>query len=106
MRTKRAQHRNVGGITSDSDWNASDPPAIMARIERIPAAIEVDIEPSVEIHWCRIGRHTDVTHVSVDVPCGNVERAAQRDPKMCKVPANTDLLRSASEAVRVARACA
>ena len=65
MRPERVDQRNVGGVASARDQDTADARHVMARIERVPFAAEIRLEPGVEIHRGRIGRHADVAEISV-----------------------------------------
>ena len=68
------------------------PPArawpVVARIERVPAPFEVDLEPGSEVHRFRGRGDGDVGDVAEDVAGGNVQRPAEGDREMGEVPAH------------------
>ena len=61
-------------------------------VERVPFAVEEDLEPGGEIHRRRIGRHADVAEIAVHVARRNVHAAAERDGQMREVAADADPL--------------
>src|SRR6266540_3260541 len=63
-RTKRGQDRSVGGITPACHQDTTDARVIMAGIEGVPAAAEIDFEPRAEIHRRRVRWHADVAEIA------------------------------------------
>ena len=88
MRSKRLDHRHVAGIASPRDDDATDARLIVARIERKPPSPEINLEPGVEVHGRRIGRHPDVAEITVHVARRNVHAAAERHGEMGEVTAH------------------
>src|SRR5258706_16115204 len=58
VRTEGARQCNVAGIPAPRDQNAPDARGVVARIEGVPAAAEVRLEPAGEVHRSvrRLGR--------------------------------------------------
>src|SRR5450755_4658714 len=75
---ERGHDRDVGGIATACHQDAADPRLVVAGIERVPAAAEVDFEPGAEIHRRIVWRHADVAEISGAVARRNVHAAAQR----------------------------
>jgi hypothetical protein len=62
---ERGHDRDVGGIAPACHQDAADARLIVAGIERVPAAAEIDFEPGAEIHRRIVGRHADVARYPV-----------------------------------------
>src|ERR1700694_1740044 len=65
----------------------------MARVERPPSVLQVDLEPGAEIHGRGLRWHTYVSQVSGCVACRYVERAAEPDRQMLEITADSGPLR-------------
>ena len=91
-RAERGHDRDVGGVASACHQDAADARLVVAGIERVPAAAEIDFEPSAEIHRRRVERHADVAEIAGAVARRNVHAAAQRDREVGEVPAHAALL--------------
>jgi hypothetical protein len=52
-----ATDRDVGGIAPAGHQDATDARLVVAGIERVPAAAEIDFEPGAEVHRRIVGRH-------------------------------------------------
>src|SRR3954451_1925229 len=52
---------------------------VVAGIERIPAAAEIDLEPGAEIHRIRLRRNADVAQITGAIARRDVHAATQRD---------------------------
>ena len=76
----------------------------MARIKRVPTAVQKCLKPCTEIHWCWIAWYTDITKISGAVSRGNVHATAKRYREMGEVSANAYLFAMAFGAVRSQRA--
>ena len=86
--TEGMGQRHVGGIAAARDEDTPDPRGVVARIERVPPALEIGLEPAREIHG-RIGRRqADVGDVAGAVARRDVQAAAERDRQMRVVAAN------------------
>jgi hypothetical protein len=46
-------------------------------VKGVPPLAKERLEPSVEVHWCRVRWHSDVSKVASTIPGGNVHAAAQ-----------------------------
>src|SRR5262245_57414953 len=88
VRAETVQERYVRRISPARQANAPDTRNIVARVERIPFAAEIGLEPGVEVHWRRIGRDADIAQIPVHIASWNVHAATKRDCKMRKVAAN------------------
>src|ERR1700691_5357839 len=84
--------RYVGGVAALRDKDAPDPGGIVARVEHVPTAAEIDFDPRRKIVG-RIGRRqADVGDVTGTIACRDVQAAAKRDRKMSEVAAHPDAL--------------
>ena len=61
---------------------------LWARVEGIPAAVEVGLEPGGEIHRARIHRHADVAQVTGAVPRGDIHAATEGDGEVRVIAAD------------------
>src|SRR4051794_8935889 len=61
----------------------------MARVERVPAIAEIDLEPCAEIHRIGHRRHSDIAQITSAVPSRDVHAAAEGNCEMCVVAAHT-----------------
>jgi hypothetical protein len=84
VRTEGIDERNVSRIPAACDYYPADPRRVVARIECMPCTVQEDLDPGAEIHWID-DRNADVAEVAIDVACGNVEAAAERDCEMREV---------------------
>ena len=64
----------------------------MARVERVPTAVEQDFKPSAKIHRSRVARNADVSKISCAVARGNVHAPAESYGKMREVSADPNAL--------------
>ena len=78
----------VGGVASARHHNSANAWPVVARIHRMPVAIEKDVKPGAEIHGCRIGGDSDVSKIAGAIARRNVEATAQRDGQVRKVAAD------------------
>src|ERR1700726_1122144 len=46
--------RDIGGVAAGAHQDAADPRMIVARVERVPLAGQIDLEPAREIHRRRV----------------------------------------------------
>src|SRR5580692_2465756 len=69
MRAERMQHWNVHGVASARHGDAADTGHVVARVEDIPAAAEIGLEPGIEVHRRRIGRDADIAEITVAIAC-------------------------------------
>src|ERR1700741_5431748 len=79
---------NVGGIAALRDQHATDSRNVVARIESVPAAADIGLEPASKISGGIRRRHADIPEVAGAIARGNVHAAAERDGKMRVVAAN------------------
>src|SRR5450432_230212 len=80
--------RNVGGVATARDEDASDARGVVARIERVPGRPEVSLEPSREVHRRRVLRNADVAQVAGAIARRNVQAAAQGDRQVGEIAAD------------------
>src|ERR1700683_459652 len=64
----------------------------MARIERVPAIAEINLEPGGEIHRRLVRRHADVAEIAGAIARRDVHAAAERNGEMGKVAADAAAL--------------
>ena len=84
--------RYVCGIATVGDKDPTDPQAVVAGVEGVPAVAEIHFHPGREITGCVRQRQTDVAHIAVAVARWNVQAAAERDRQMRVVATDTPLL--------------
>ena len=84
------RHGDVGGVAAASHDNAADAGMVVARVYRVPAPSEKDLEPGAEIHWINIDWNADVAEIAGAVAGRDVHAAAERDGEMGEVPADAD----------------
>lgn len=81
--------RDVRGIPTASDEHAANSGRVVARVEGVPAAAEVDFKPGGEVHRRIRWWHTDVSEVARAIAGGNVHAATERHCQMREIPADT-----------------
>jgi len=59
-------------------------------VKNVPPLAKERLEPSVEVHWRRVRRHSDVSKVARSIPGGNVHAAAQGNSQVGKIATYTD----------------
>ena len=85
--------RHVGGVAALADQDAADARHVVARVEGVPAAAEIGLEPAGEIHR-RVGRrHADVAEIAGAIARRDVHAAAEGDGEMGEVAAHARCLR-------------
>src|SRR3984957_1074211 len=89
VRSKSLGNRNVRGITALGDQDAADPRNVVARIERVPAAAEIGLEPAGKTPRGPRQRHADLAEIAGAISRWNVHAAAERDGKVRIVAADT-----------------
>src|SRR6202034_895164 len=85
---ERGRDRDVGRVAAARHQNAADARNVMARIERVPAIAEINLEPGGEIHRRLVRRDADVGEISGAIARRTVHAAAERDGEMGKVAAD------------------
>ena len=88
VRTEGGAERHVGGVPAARHHDPADARRVVACIEGVPAAAEIDLEPGAEIHRLGFGRNADVAEISGAIARRDVHAAAQRDRQMGKVAAH------------------
>src|ERR1700678_1398975 len=84
--------RYVGGVAALRDEDTPDPRGIVARVERVPTAAEIDLDPRRKIIR-RVGRwKADIGKITGAIACRNVQAAAKSDGKMSVVAAHASAL--------------
>jgi hypothetical protein len=74
------------------DEDTADPRGVVARVERVPAAAEIDFDPRRKIHW-RVGRGKGhIGNVTGAIARRDVEATAKSDGEVCVVAANPTAL--------------
>src|ERR1700688_775106 len=79
---------NVRGIAALSDQDAADPWDVVARIERIPVAAEIGLEPAGKISRGPRQWHANLAEIAGAISRRNVHAAAERDGKVRIVAAD------------------
>jgi hypothetical protein len=80
--SKRLGDGNIGSIGSLGDQDAANPRHVVARIECVPAATEISLEPAGEIADRPRRRCADIAEVAGAVTRRNVHAAAECDGQM------------------------
>src|SRR2546421_6935375 len=75
-RTERGRDRDIGRIAPTCHEDAADAGLVIARIERIPLAAEIDFEPCAEVHRLDNG-NADIAHIAGAVTRRNVHAPAE-----------------------------
>jgi MFS family permease len=88
VRAESGAERHVGGVAPARHHDAADAGNVVAGIERVPAAAEIDLEPGAEIHRLGLGRNADVAEIAGAIARRDVHAAAQRDRQVGKVAAH------------------
>lgn len=101
--TKGRDHRHVGSIATSRNQHSANTWRVVAGVKRMPATVEIGLEPSGEITRRKWRLSTNVTKVAGAVARGNVERTTQRDGEVGVVATNANafLMRSAGGTGRV-----
>jgi hypothetical protein len=84
------RHGDVCGVTAASHDNSTYAGMVVARVHRIPAPSEKDLEPGAEIHWTNIDWNADVAEIAGAVAGRDVHAAAEGDGEMGEVAADAD----------------
>src|SRR5216684_2693008 len=92
VRSEGGRNRHIGRVTASGNEHASDSRNVVARIEGMPAATEVDLHPGGKIHGAVGRRNSDVTQVAGAVACGNVHAAAESDGQVGEVATDSGAL--------------
>src|SRR6202166_4995060 len=89
VRSECLGNRNVRGVTALGDQDAADPRNVVARIESVPAAAEIGLEPGGKISRRPGQGHADLAEIAGAISRRNVHAAAERDGKVRIVAADT-----------------
>src|SRR3984885_12031178 len=92
-RTKAMGQRHVRGIAALRDEDAADARRIVARVEHVPTAAEIDFDPRCEIIWRIRRRKADIGNVTGAIACRDVQAATKGDGKMSVVAAHPSTFR-------------
>src|SRR3984957_11346610 len=76
MGAEGCDHRDVGGVASARNQDATDARLIVPRIKGEPSIAQKNFEPSVEVHRSRIRRYADVAKIAVAITRRDVEATA------------------------------
>src|SRR5882724_4469422 len=63
-RAEGRHERDVDGVAATADDYAADAATVVARVERVPFAVEIDLEPRREVHRLDGRRNVDVRDVA------------------------------------------
>jgi len=88
-RPERSADGNIGGIAAAGDHQSTDPACIVARVERVPAAVEKDFHAAGEIHRSIHRGHADIAEVAGGVARRNAKGTTEADRQVSQVPADT-----------------
>jgi hypothetical protein len=89
---ERGADGHVRRVAPAGDEDAADARRVVARVEGVPAAAQVGVEPAREVHRAVGGRHADVAQVTGAVARRDVQGAAERDRQVGVVPAHAGAL--------------
>jgi len=92
IRTERRRDRDIGRIATARDQHAAYPRNVVARIECVPAPVQVRLEPRSEVHRAVRRRDPNVAKIAGAVSRRNVHAAAKRDREVRIVAAHTGLV--------------
>src|SRR5262249_43274540 len=85
---ERGADRHVGGVAAACHDDAADARHVVAGVEGVPAAAEIDLEPGAEIHRIGLRRYADVAEIAGAVARRDVHAAAERDREVREVAAD------------------
>src|SRR5215213_8472619 len=91
-RPEDRRKRDIRGVAPTRHQDPADARRVVAGIEGVPMATEIDFEPGAEIHRRIDRRNTDIAEISRAVPGGDVHAAAERDREMGEIPAHPPAL--------------
>ena len=81
--------RYVGGVAALRDEDAPDPGGIVARVEGVPTAAEIDFDPRRKIIRRVRRRNAYIGEVAGAIACRDIQAAAKSDGKMSVVAAHS-----------------
>ena len=87
-RPERGDERDVDRVAAAPDDHTADARRVVARVEGVPAAVEVGLEPGREVHRLGGWRRLDVRDVAEHVAGRDVQGAAEGDGQMRVVAAD------------------
>ena len=80
--------RYIGSVAAVRNEDTTGPRGIVARIERMPSAAEIDVDPRGKIHG-RVRRgETDISDITGAIARRDIEAPTESDRKMRVVAAN------------------
>src|SRR3712207_4130539 len=79
---------DIGRVAPPRHHDAPDPGNVVARIERVPAAAEIDLEPGAEIHRSVDRPHADIAEIARAVAGRDVHAAAEGNGEMSEIAAD------------------
>ena len=83
-------HCDVGGVATTSDKHAAEARCVVARVEDVPAAIEISFEPRGDVAGWMRGTSADVAEVSGAIAGRDVERSTKGDGEMGVIATHAD----------------
>jgi hypothetical protein len=86
--SERRGDRDVGRVAAAGDQDASDAGDVVSRIERVPGATEVGLEPSREVHRRRVLGNADVTEIAGAIARRDVQAATEGNGQVREVAAD------------------
>src|SRR5579862_8059916 len=86
--TERVTDGDVGGVAAAGNEHPTDARNVVARIERVPSAAEVRLEPAREVHRSVWRRYANVAEIAGAVARRNVHATAKCDRQMREVTAD------------------
>src|ERR1700691_1088739 len=86
---ERCGDGNIRGVPARSHQHAPDARFVISRIESPPAVFKVNLEPRAEVHRSIGEWDADVSQISSRIARWNIQRPAERNRQVLKVPAHS-----------------
>src|SRR5580700_7239536 len=81
--------RDIRRVAASCDQHSSDPWHVVAGVEYVPSASNVNLDPCGEIRDRIRWRDSYVTQVARAIPCRNIHTATECDGQVCVVATNS-----------------
>src|SRR6266700_4682283 len=79
---------DVGGVAPARDEDTPDARDVVSRVEGVPGAAQIGLEPACEVHRRRVPGPADVAKGAGAIPRGDVHAPAKRDGQVGEVAAD------------------
>src|SRR5712672_2860861 len=89
---KARGQRHVGGVAAGAHQDPADPRMIVAGVEGVPLAGQIDLEPAGKIHRCGIRRNADVAHIAGAIARRDAHAAAEGQRQMREIATDAGAL--------------